>query len=66
MSYAILFPGQGSQFVGMGADLFEARPDLLVDQADDVLGWSLCDCCLKGPEQELTRTERAPLCTAAS
>ena len=59
MSYAILFPGQGSQFVGMGADLFEARPDLLVDQADEVLGWSLRDFCLKGPEQELTRTERA-------
>lgn len=59
MSYAVLFPGQGSQFVGMGADLFAARPDLLVDQADDVLGWSLRDLCLNGPEEELTRTEHA-------
>jgi [acyl-carrier-protein] S-malonyltransferase len=59
MSYAVLFPGQGSQFVGMGADLFEARPDLLVDQANEVLGWSLRDICLTGPEEELTRTEHA-------
>ena len=59
MSYAVLFPGQGSQFVGMGADLFEARPDLLVDQADEVLGWSLRDICLNGPEDDLTRTEHA-------
>ncbi len=40
-TYAILFPGQGSQFVGMGADVFAARPDLLGDTANEVLGWSL-------------------------
>ncbi len=59
MTYAVLFPGQGSQFVGMGADLFAARPDLLGDAADDVLGWSLRQVCLEGPEDELTRTDRA-------
>ena len=59
MPYAVLFPGQGSQFVGMGSDLFATRPDLLVDAADPILGWSLRDLCADGPESELTRTDRA-------
>jgi len=59
MEYAALFPGQGSQHVGMGADLFELRPDLLGTAADDVLGWSLRDVCLDGPADELIRTDRA-------
>lgn len=59
MSYAILFPGQGSQFVGMGEDLFEARPELLGSRSDDILGWSLEKMCLEGPEEDLTRTEHA-------
>ena len=59
MSFAVLFPGQGSQFPGMGADLFEARPDLLGARADHVLGWSLQEVCLRGSEETLTRTEHA-------
>ncbi|MEA1903348.1 MAG: ACP S-malonyltransferase [Actinomycetota bacterium] len=59
MSLGVLFPGQGSQFVGMGADLFDAMPDLLGDRSDDVLGWSLKSVCLDGPDDELTRTEHA-------
>ena len=59
MTFAVLFPGQGSQFLGMGADLFEARPDLLGDAADEVLGFSLREVCLEGPEERLTRTEHA-------
>lgn len=59
MSYAVLFPGQGSQFVGMGADLFARRPDLLGASADELLGWSLSTLCAEGPEEELTRTDRA-------
>ena len=58
-SVGILFPGQGSQTVGMGADLFESRPDLLGDRADQILGFSLRTMCLEGPEEELTRTEHA-------
>ena len=59
MHYAVLVPGQGSQWVGMGADLFEARPDLLGDRVDELLGWSLRQLCLEGPEELLVRTERA-------
>lgn len=59
MSFAVLFPGQGSQFVGMGEDLFDERPDLLGERSDEVLGWSLREMCLHGPEEELTRTEHA-------
>lgn len=57
MTFAILFPGQGIQAVGMGADLFDKRPDLLGPAADEVLGWSLRDVCLNGPEEELVKTD---------
>jgi [acyl-carrier-protein] S-malonyltransferase len=57
--YAILFPGQGSQKVGMGADVFSARPDLLVETADRVLGWPLETLVAEGPQEELTKTEHA-------
>jgi [acyl-carrier-protein] S-malonyltransferase len=43
----------------MGAELFDARPDLLGASADSVLGWSLRRMCLEGPEESLTRTEYA-------
>jgi [acyl-carrier-protein] S-malonyltransferase len=59
MSVAVLFPGQGSQFVGMGAELFETRPDLLGESADAVIGRSLRKLCLDGPEESLIRTEHA-------
>lgn len=59
MTTAVLFPGQGSQHVGMGEDLFARHPDRLGDDADEILGWSLREVCLEGPEERLTRTEFA-------
>ena len=59
MRYGVLFPEQGSQFVGMGADVLAMREDLLGAPADEVLGWSLRDLCTSGPEEDLTSTERA-------
>ena len=59
MRYGVLFPGQGSQTVGMAADVFAKRPDLLGPAADEILGWSLAELCAQGPQEELTRTDRA-------
>ena len=56
MSLAFLFPGQGSQSVGMGADLFERFSDL-VCEADELLGYSLRSLCLDDPDAKLGRTE---------
>ncbi len=57
--FAILFPGQGSQAVGMGAQVMAARPDLVGRHADGILGWSLREVVEEGPEEALTATDRA-------
>jgi len=54
-AHAIVFPGQGSQRVGMGKDLFEAHPRE-VDQAESILGYSLRELCLRDPRRELHLT----------
>ncbi len=58
MTIALLFPGQGSQSVGMGKALCEASPPArtVFEEADRVLGFSLSTLCFEGPEDELRLT----------
>jgi [acyl-carrier-protein] S-malonyltransferase len=56
---ALLFPGQGAQYVGMGKDLTEKYPEAkaVFDKADALLGMKLSKLCFEGPEHELNRTD---------
>jgi len=58
MKTAYLFPGQASQYVGMGKDLYENEPvaRYLFDRADDLLPFDLKNICFEGPAEELTQT----------
>lgn len=56
---AVIFPGQGSQAIGMGADVFESCPPArsVFERADEILGYKLSELCFEGPAEKLEQTD---------